>query len=77
MDDTLSDALVSEIKRQLEYSFLNDSSLASAPESAPCILTNIDEKNIKVVTAIEKELENCNGYDFSVAFVNWPGIHLL
>ena len=62
-----------EIERGLISAFVN-SNVESNYEFKPQFLTNDYKKGIKVLTTIEEELNHCDSFSISVAFITMSGI---
>ena len=62
-----------EIERGLISAFVN-SNVESNYEFKPQFLTNDYKKGIKVLTTIEEELNRCDSFSISVAFITMSGI---
>ncbi|MGL6120997.1 MAG: phospholipase D-like domain-containing protein, partial [Fusobacteriaceae bacterium] len=65
-----------ELLESLKTGFI-DKTILSKDEYKPQILINNKQKNIKVLTTIERELKNCDEFWFSVAFVTKSGVATL
>ncbi|MGN1275642.1 MAG: DEAD/DEAH box helicase family protein, partial [Floccifex sp.] len=65
--------LEKEIEKGLYSAFVN-SSFESNYEYRPQFLTNDYKKGIKVLTTIEEELNHCDSFSISVAFITMSGI---
>ena len=54
-----------------------DSSISASESFKPQLITNDPEKREKVITALKQEMESCDEFMFSVAFVNSGGVNAL
>ncbi len=60
----------------LERGYIDESVIASE-EYRPRLITNSTERKEKVITSIKQEMETCDEFMFSVAFVNSGGVNAL
>ncbi len=54
-----------------------DGSISASESFKPQLITNDPEKREKVITALKQEMESCDEFMFSVAFVNSGGVNAL
>ena len=64
------------LRRGLEHGFI-DRSVMSTDQFQPQLITNDPQKGEKVITTLKQEMENCDEFMFSVAFVNSGGVNAL
>ena len=64
------------LKRGLEHGFI-DKTITAGEEFTPQLITNNPLRNEKVITTLKHEMENCDEFMFSVAFVNSGGVSAL
>ncbi len=67
---------VIDFSRGLESSFIRTDPKADR-RYAPRILTNDERAGVNVLSVLKHELQDCNGFDFSVAFITDSGIQTL
>ncbi|QHK17921.1 DUF3427 domain-containing protein [Methanomassiliicoccaceae archaeon DOK] len=60
----------------LEHGFI-DSSVSASEEFKPQLITNNPLRKEKVITTLKQEMEKCDEFMFSVAFVNSGGVNAL
>lgn len=60
----------------LEHGFI-DSSVSASEEFKPQLITNNPLRGEKVITTLKQEMEKCDEFMFSVAFVNSGGVNAL
>lgn len=60
----------------LEHGFI-DSSVTASEEFKPQLITNNPLRGEKVITTLKQEMEKCDEFMFSVAFVNSGGVNAL
>ncbi len=65
------------MKKEIENGFLTafvDSSIPSSESFRPQFITNDYHRGMKVLTTLEKELQNCDSFAISVAFITMSGL---
>ncbi|MBQ0163381.1 MAG: DEAD/DEAH box helicase [Treponema sp.] len=62
-----------ELRNSLETGFISKS-FHSISEFAPTLLVNDNKKEKKILSSLVEELESCEAFDFSVAFINDEGL---
>lgn len=72
-DRALSDE---PLMKGLERGYIDESIIASEG-FRPQLITNNPERKEKVITTLKQEMENCDEFMFSVAFVNSGGVNAL
>lgn len=65
-----------ELKKDLEYGFIDDSIVAMRSRS-PKLLVNDFSRKEKILSAISSELYDCDEFMFSVAFITESGVSML
>ena len=66
-----------KLKAGLDTGFFNTAHITSDPAYRPELLKNRTENQETVLSAIIKELESCESFDFSVAFITSDGLACL
>ena len=67
------DNINKELERGLQKSFISRK-LGSNSIYAPTLLTNNRKQDKKILSSITQELQTCESFDFSVAFINHEGL---
>ena len=68
---------MNNMKKEIENGFLTafvDSSIPSSESFRPQFITNDYHRGMKVLTTLEKELQNCDSFAISVAFITMSGL---
>jgi len=65
-----------ELKHGLERGFI-DRNISAEKDSTPQFIINNPSKGEKVISTLKSEMESCDEFMFSVAFVNYGGINAL
>lgn len=65
-----------ELKKGLEYGFMDDS-IVALKNCSPRLLTNDFSKKEKILSSISTELYDCDEFMFSVAFITEGGVNIL
>ncbi len=64
------------LRKGLEHGFI-DRTISAAEEFKPQLITNNPSRGEKVITTLKQEMESCDEFMFSVAFVNSAGVNAL
>ena len=64
------------LRNGLEHGFI-DHTIAATEEFKPQLITNDPSKENKVITTLKQQMETCDEFMFSVAFINSGGVNAL